>query len=125
MRAPLTGVQLLQGMHIKGFQILALTAGLTQTVPIALRSYEIKGPYQPPQPWQLGISSLGGRRHYRSSLIKHQRRRQGPQERAQARLGCNACRGSYEGIPRIPGELDPAEPMSHLRVEYSSTGWAL
>jgi hypothetical protein len=37
-RASLTGVQLSQGMHITGFQILALTAGLTQTVPIALRS---------------------------------------------------------------------------------------
>jgi hypothetical protein len=36
-RAPLTGVQLSQGMHITGFQILALTAKLTQTVPIALR----------------------------------------------------------------------------------------
>src|ERR1700733_12439339 len=36
-RAPLTGVQLSQGMDITGFQILALTAKLTQTVPIALR----------------------------------------------------------------------------------------
>ena len=36
--ASLTGVQLSQGMHITGFQILALTAKLTQTVPPALRT---------------------------------------------------------------------------------------
>jgi hypothetical protein len=39
--APLTGVQLSQGMDITGFQILALTAKLTQTVPIALRSFGV------------------------------------------------------------------------------------
>jgi hypothetical protein len=38
-RASLTGVQLLQGMNFTEFQILALTAKLTQTVPPALRSY--------------------------------------------------------------------------------------
>jgi hypothetical protein len=34
----MTGLQLSQGKHITGFQILALTAKLTQTVPIALRT---------------------------------------------------------------------------------------
>ena len=36
-RASLTGVQLLQSMHHKGVQIVALTANLAQTVPRALR----------------------------------------------------------------------------------------
>ena len=39
----MTGVQLSQGMHITGFQILALTAKLTQTVPRALRSDGYRG----------------------------------------------------------------------------------
>jgi hypothetical protein len=58
-------------------------------------------------------------------LIKHRRRRQGCRSGARARLGSHTCRGGHGGISRIPGELDPAEPMSHMQVERFSTKWVL
>jgi hypothetical protein len=56
----LTGVQLSQGMHVTGFQILALTAGLTQTVPncppqVRLNIARIHNAVSTVGPWGRGL----------------------------------------------------------------------
>jgi hypothetical protein len=52
-RASLTGVQLSQGMHISGFQNLALMAKLTQTVAMALRRVQCNVPDRASDVWAL------------------------------------------------------------------------